>query len=407
MTASLRILHALEKNRLETGSAVQLFDAAHGLRARGHRVQVVTRPGGDLAAACEDAGIDCLSLPLRHPADLGSARRLRQLLRASHNDIVHVHKGCSHSIALIAATGLGHRPVVVVNRGVLFPLDIFNRWKFRHPRVGAVVCVADAVREVVTRTARLPPARVHTVYAGTDCTRFDPARGNRESVRRELGLGHRHTLVGQVSVRDWKGWHDLLVAFAVIASRRPAARLLFVGCEPPAERIKVERAAAAHGVTDCVLTLPYRRDMSDVLVACDVVVDASWAGTGITGTIREAMAMEGAVVATNCGGNGGLVTDGEAGLVVPARDPGALSSAIDRLIEDEGLRTRLGGAARRRVMDHFSSERRLDRLETLYASLVAARDPADSRPEPTRWSHEADRAENPGQACRGGRRASR
>ena len=43
---------------------------------------------------------------------------------------------------------------------------------------------------------------------------------------------------------------------------------------------------------------------------------------------------------------GGLVRDGETGLVVPAGDPAALAAAIDRLLADGGLRARLGAAAR-------------------------------------------------------------
>jgi glycosyltransferase involved in cell wall biosynthesis len=43
---------------------------------------------------------------------------------------------------------------------------------------------------------------------------------------------------------------------------------------------------------------------------------------------------------------GGLVRDGETGLVVPAADARALRAAIERLLADEPLRARLGAAAR-------------------------------------------------------------
>lgn len=366
----LSIVHALEKNRLTTGSVVQMLEAARGLAERGHRVTVVSRPGGDLEAACAAAGVGFLPLALAHEVDLGSARKLRRLFRDRNVEIVHVHKGRPHAIALLAAAGLGRRPVLVVNRGVSFPLDLFNRWKYRHPRVGAVVCVAEAIREVVIRTAGVRPERVHTIHAGTETRRFDPARVDPSGVRRELGLKADELLVGQVSVRDWKGWRELAAAFASVAPRHPAARLLFVGCEPEPEREKVEAEAGRLGILDRVLLLPYRRDMPEVLGACDVVADASWAGTGITGTIREAMAMERAVVATDCAGNRELVTDREAGLLVPQRDVAALAGALDELLGDGDLRRRLGRAARRRVVEGFSTRVRLDRLEALYRSLA-------------------------------------
>ena len=46
---------------------------------------------------------------------------------------------------------------------------------------------------------------------------------------------------------------------------------------------------------------------------------------------------------------GGLVRDGETGLVVPSRDPGAMTAALRRAIGDAELRARLGAAARRAV----------------------------------------------------------
>jgi glycosyltransferase involved in cell wall biosynthesis len=49
---------------------------------------------------------------------------------------------------------------------------------------------------------------------------------------------------------------------------------------------------------------------------------------------------------------GGLVRDGQTGLIVPPRDPTALAGAIDRLATDEALRARLGAAARAAVADY-------------------------------------------------------
>ncbi len=367
---ALSIVHALEKNRLTTGSAVQMMEAARELAARGHRVTVVSRPGGDLEDACAGAGVTFLPLPLKHEFDVGSARALRRYLKAHPAHIVHVHKGRPHFIALMAAAGMGHDPRIVVNRGVSFPLDVFNRLKYHHPRVDAVVCVAEAIRKVVIRSGRLEPGKVVTIHAGTDTERFDPQRVDHARVRTELGLDERHLLVGQVSVRDWKGWRELMQAFAHLVPSFPNARLLLVGCEPAAEREKVTAAAGAFGIEDRLVTLPFRTDMPEVLAACDVVADASWAGTGITGTIREAMAMERAVVATDCAGNRELVANGETGWLVPQHDVDALGDALGRLLVDGGVRTQFGRAGRRRVIEGFSTKVRVDRLETLYTSLA-------------------------------------
>jgi glycosyltransferase involved in cell wall biosynthesis len=370
VSGPLRILHLIDKNRLTTGSVVQMLAAARGLAERGHHVEVGSRPGGELVSACGDAGLPFLSFGFRGPLDIGSARKLRHHLHHSRITILHAHKGRAHAAGLLAATGMGLYPRVVVNRGVTFELDHFNKWKFHHPRVGAVVCVADAVKDVVLRTTGANPELVHTIHGGSEPGYFDPTRVDGNRVRRELGLEPKHQLIGQVSVRGWKGWSDLIEAFATISGRFADARLVFVGCGSGDEISKVEEAAHSGGVSDRVLTLGFRHDMPEVLAACDLVVDASWEGTGITGTIREAMAMERPVVATDCGGNRELVVDGQVGLLVPPRDIGALANAMSRLIHDPALRQRLGRAARRRVVEHFTTERRIDKLEALYREIL-------------------------------------
>jgi len=371
----VRILHVLEKHRQATGSVVQMMAAAAGQARRGHEVAVASRAGGELEEPCAESGVRFVPSRLRHGLDVASAVRLRPELRRA--DIVHVHKGRAHGVALLGAIGLGHRPALVVNRGVLFPLDAFNRWKYRHPRVAAVVCVADAVREVVIRTAGVPPERAVTVHAGTDVERFSPHAADRDRVRRELGLEADHLLVGTVSGRDWKGWRE--TAEAVAAAARPQLHLVVVGCESETSRASI-LGATRPLLGDRVTVLGVRHDMPDVLAACDVVVDASWTGTGITGTIREAMALERAVVATDCGGNSELVLHDECGLLVPPRDLAALTAAITRLAPDPLLRARLGHSARHRVVSEFSLERRLDRLESVYLRALGTPPDATRRP---------------------------
>ena len=66
---------------------------------------------------------------------------------------------------------------------------------------------------------------------------------------------------------------------------------------------------------------------------------------------NEAMSQGRVVVATTAVGAaaGGLVRDGDTGVVAPAGDPEALTAAIDRLLGDAGLRRRLGEAGHREV----------------------------------------------------------
>jgi glycosyltransferase involved in cell wall biosynthesis len=78
------------------------------------------------------------------------------------------------------------------------------------------------------------------------------------------------------------------------------------------------------------------------------------------------------VVASAVGGLVDLVVDEETGLLVPPGDVGALRDALQRLLDDEELRRRLGAAARKRVREHFSWQRTTDRTVAVYDDVMRA-----------------------------------
>lgn len=368
----MRIFHVLEFNQFNTGSVHQMFQAAAGLRERGHEVTIVSRPDRVLEEKCREQGIGFAGLPLRHQFDIGSIVRFRRLVLERRPDVIHVHKGVAHAIALAATVRLPV-PAFVVNRGVSFPLDIWNRAKYRTRRVDRVVTVCQQIKDVIVESGRLPPGKVVVIYAGTDVGLFDPDRWDARAFRREKSLGEDRFLVAQVGVRDWKGWKELVDAVADVGRDRPEVHLLLVGCRTRAEEERVARYAAERGAGDRVTPVEYRSDMPNVFASCDLVVDASWAGTGITGTVREGMAMRKPVVATDCGGNRELVSSPDVGWLVGPKDVGALAWAIRDVMSDRERAARIGAAAREHVARGFSKEIRITRLEDLYRAIIASK----------------------------------
>ena len=349
-----------------------MFQLARGLARRGHRVAIVSRERGDVPAKAREEGLEFIALPLKNEFDFGSARRLAKIFDERAVDVVHVHKGIAHSIALFATFFSKRRPVLVVNRGVSFPLDAFNRLKF-HLRMDAVVTVCEDIKKVIVASGKLPAGKVNVVYAGVDLERFDPRKADRERIRRELRLAPDDTLLLQVGAREWKGWKDLIRAAALLAADFPKLKTAIVACEDDAKKSEVAAFARQQGIEDRVLPVGFRSDMPDVLAAAQIVADLSYEGLGITGTLREAMALGVPVVGSAAGGNPELVVDGESGLLVPPRDVPATAAAVRRLLTDPALASNLAQAARARVEKGFSSEVRLDRIEALYSRLLSSK----------------------------------
>lgn len=82
----------------------------------------------------------------------------------------------------------------------------------------------------------------------------------------------------------------------------------------------------------------------------------------------EAMVCGRAVIGSRIGGIVDQIVDGETGLLVPPGDAQALCRAMQRLIDDPGLRERMGAAARVRVKD-FQAAAVVQRIERAYQSL--------------------------------------
>jgi glycosyltransferase involved in cell wall biosynthesis len=150
----------------------------------------------------------------------------------------------------------------------------------------------------------------------------------------------------------------------------PNIRTAIVACKNEEQKAEVMAYAAGHGVADAVLPIGFRYDMPKVLMAADLAIDLSYEGLGVTGTIREAMALDKPVIATAAGGNPELVVDGESGLLVPVKDPAAAAAAIVRIATDPREAGRLARGGRARVEAGFSSKVRLDRIESLYRELA-------------------------------------
>ncbi|HET8796386.1 MAG TPA: glycosyltransferase family 4 protein, partial [Thermoanaerobaculia bacterium] len=252
-------------------------------------------------------------------------------------------------------------------------LDVWNRGKYRTPRVDRIVTVCRQIRDVIVASGRLPEEKVQVVYAGTDVAHFDPSKWDRRAFRREKNLAGDRFVVAQVGVRDWKGWKELIDSVSDVLPAHPEVHLLLIGCRNEEEKDEVMRYAREVGIEGSVSAIEYRTDMPNVFASCDVVVDASWAGTGITGTIREAMAMEKPVIATDAGGNRELVTSPAVGWLIPMKDRAALTAALREVIEHPSRTAAVAKAARQHVVNGYSKDLRIARLETLYGEVLRSK----------------------------------
>jgi glycosyltransferase involved in cell wall biosynthesis len=117
-----------------------------------------------------------------------------------------------------------------------------------------------------------------------------------------------------------------------------------------------------------VVLAGFRPDVLSVHKAFDIFVMSS-VTEGLGTSLIDAMAAGKPVVATTAGGIPEVVVDGETGFLVAPRDHEAMADAIVRLLKDEGLRKRMGRAARARAESLFSADRMVRETLRIYKRI--------------------------------------
>jgi glycosyltransferase involved in cell wall biosynthesis len=188
----------------------------------------------------------------------------------------------------------------------------------------------------------------------------------RDETRAALGLAADAVAVMLVAtLRTEKNVPLFIAAVEGAAAQEPRVRGFVAGGGPLLRPI---RELAGSGPTT---VLGERDDVPDLLAAADIVCLSSDL-EAMPMVLLEAISLGRPVVATDVGGNGEVVVDGENGLLVPPGDLGGLAGALLRLARDPDLRRAMGERARTRHQDLFSLERMVDGYRSLLEGQLRA-----------------------------------
>ena len=345
------------------------------LERRGHEVTLGCRRGTERAvidraraegvsrvASFEFAG------GLRPGADAADLRRLRVAIAAA--DVVHVHRGKEHWLAVVAARLAGGRPVVRTRHiAQAVRPHAANRWLYGRA-TALVVTVTEAIRGQYLAAGLLAAPRVVTLSGGADVEAYRPTPAD-PHVRRALGGEEGRPLVGVVAgLRVMKGHRLVIEAAARLAREGVRPRFVFVG--RGAMEATLRQAAAQAGLEGQITFAGFVTDVPAVMAALDLALYVPLESDGMSRVVFEYLAAGRPLVAARVGVVPEVLVDGEHAALVPAGDAGALATTVAALLADPARRTRLGEAGRRLVVERLSGARLAAALETHYARLTAA-----------------------------------
>jgi len=352
------------------GSEVLLLDLLSALN-KDQVYPVVWCNGAAMAEACRSAGYPTYHDEFRHMFDYGSPkpspslyfsliRKCRALCRKHHIRVLH-----ANSLApaqWLVPAGMAERIPVLAH----LHIDYLRRSRYAL-LLHAAALVVGVSKQVIEGPLDdgVPMERTQVIYNGIDFTRLGDAT---QDLRVKLGIPAQAFVIatsGSLIVR--KG-HDVLIrAFGELLSEPIPPHLLVAGGGPELNGLR--ELAGALGVADRVHFLGHIDDVVQVYKAADVFALAS-RGDAFGLALAEAGHFGLAAVSTRVGGIPEVVIHGQTGLLTPADDVKAFSSALAQMMNDPGLRRRFGEAAVERVKENFTANQMGRQFEKVYSMLA-------------------------------------
>lgn len=361
--ASLRVMLATPYGQDGMGGIDRLNDsiasgfAQHAeLRVRCRRL--VTRGKGSLAAA--------------FPIFAAALVQFAAAAARGDVDVLHIHlsvRGSSYRKAVLARLA---RAMGVPYAVHLHGTDYAEFWHATQPMLraelgrmfdgAARIIVLGAFWDSVVRDLR--PSAAHKIAILPNATAAMRASD------KAAGQGARITFLGQLGQR--KGSADLLQALALLR-HIPDWTATLAG---DGEIAETRRMLPTLGLDQRVSVPGWlsTEQRGALLDASDMLVLPSYA-ENLPMVILEAFAQGVPVIATPVGAIPEVVIDGRNGRLVAPGDVKGLATAIEGLIRDPALRSRMGEAARHDHAEKFEIERYLQRLAGIWGEVAAETSP--------------------------------
>jgi phosphatidylinositol alpha-mannosyltransferase len=340
---------------------------AREARRRGHHVDIITsnlrgaEPAPHVIRVGRSVPVFCNGSLARITVGLRLRHELRNTLRNGGYDLVHVHAPLSPTLPMMAIEE-AEVPVVgtlhtYFERSVAYRAFTGHFQKLLN-RLDAVIAVSPTAAEA---HARYFDADWRIIPNGIDLKTFRPGVPRPAAIRRDIPSV---LFLGRLDPRN--GLATLIRSFRLLRERRRQAQLVVVGDGPL--RSHYHRLAQDNSAITFVGAIRDERPgyyAHSQLYACPSVK----ASFGIT--LLESMASGTPVICSDIPGFRDVVVHEREALMTPCDDEAALADAIERLLDDDALRARLGSAGRTQAR-RYAWPQVTDDVLALYAKLLRA-----------------------------------
>ncbi len=303
---------------------------------------------------------------IKHRLDFCWLIKLIQLIKQLKPDILLIHGFNGFIVAGICRLFRVKLPLLATYHGDYFPTSIFRKvisgaintysYEFLKHLANKVITVSEIERQYLLGYG-ICPDKVTTIHNGIHDSEI--SKRNINTFLKGKKFLHNSFIIGTTSsFQPIKGLKYLLKALPLILEHYPNTYLLLFG----RGRLKseLEELCSSLKITKNVHFMGFSTEINLWLSCFDVfILPSLYEAHSIS--LLEAMRASCSIVCTNVGGNSETIRNGVDGLVIPSKNTAALKDSIIKLIEDPGLREKLGKSARTRFKEYFTEAVMLDK----------------------------------------------
>ena len=230
----------------------------------------------------------------------------------------------------------------------------------------AVLCNSEQSMKLI-KGFSVPEDKIAVIKNGIDTNNFRKSSYTNQNLKRMYGLRNSEIILGTIAnFRKIKNYPFLLNSFRILSQRNANLRLLCVGGGYLLDEMK--ELSRSHGPEKDVIFTGYSKDVAKYLSLMDIFVLCSLQ-EGLPNVLLQAMSMEIPVIASGVGGCPEIIDNMTNGVLYPSNNLDKFIEAVEMLLDDKNLASRLGVNARRTVEEKFSLNRMIEDYTTFYKEL--------------------------------------
>jgi len=329
------------------------FDIISSMITQHYKIIYISSKASPLSQRLKDLNVDGYQITIKNLSFLNPFKvlKLARIFRKHQVGVLLTNLSYDMKVASIAGM-LAGIPKIIYRRGSAIPVrnSMLNRYLYGKVLTHVVANSMETRRTLLANNNTLiPEHKIRLIYNGVSLSRF-----HRDAVpfykakEGEIILGS----AGRLS--EEKGHIYLLEMMKYLVEDTLRYKLLIAGEGKMLQSL--EKMAKSFGVSEQVEFLGFVDDMPSFFSSIDVFILPS-RSEGFANVIEEAMASWKPVVAFDIKSTSEIIKQGETGYIAMPFSVDDMTSLVQELAGDKGLRELMGEKGRARVEELFSFER--------------------------------------------------